>query len=159
MHFCDFIQTVRVIGLQDFLQLITDAFCGQILCAGGIFPYGDLGQFIDGKIIAGGKTQCTVHPQGILIKADVRIADTADDPSVQIVHSVKWINQITFRRYCHGIDGKISAAQVCCQIRDEGDVVRMAVILILIFFPKSGDFHFVIADDDGHRSVLDPGRS
>ena len=76
------------------------------------------------------KTQCAQHPQGILRKALRRIADAADHAAAQVVlpaeevcHGARCVGR-------HGVDRKIAARQIGCQLAQKVDPVRMAATQI-----------------------------
>ena len=74
------------------------------------------------------KTQCAQHPQGVFRKALRRIADAADHAAAQVVlpaeevcHGARCVGR-------HGVDRKIAARQIGCQLAQKVDPVRMAAV-------------------------------
>ena len=54
----------------------------------------------------------------------------------------------------HGVDGKIPAGQIFCQIRGKRDLFRVAVVGVSAIPAEGSGLHFALLTADGHRTVL-----
>ena len=115
------------------------------------------GPFFDGKAQLGGEAQSPKDPEGVLGKAFLRVAHTADHTILQIFLSAKQIHKSSFRMVRHGVDGEISPAEVFPQIRGEGHLARMAAVLVGAVDPIGCHFVGLPVYKDRHGSVLDAG--
>ena len=74
------------------------------------------------------KAQCAQHPQGVFRKALRRIADAADHAAAQVVLPAEEVRHGARCVGRHGVDRKIAARQIRCQLAQKVDPVRMAAI-------------------------------
>ena len=108
----------------------------------------------DGKAQHRRKPQAAQDPQGVLRKLPLRIAHAAQNSLLQVRLSAEGVIHRPSKVCCHGVDGKIPAGQIFCQIRGKRDLFRVAVVGVNAVPAEGGGLHFALLTADGHRTVL-----
>ena len=103
------------------------------------------------------KAESPEDPQGILLKAPVRIADAANDPGLQVRPAAEAVGDPFFGGPGHGVDGEIPAGQILPEGAGEGDEVRAAAVGIGAVHPIGCDFQRAAVEEDGNGAVALPG--
>ena len=106
------------------------------------------------KAEASRKAQRTEHTQSILVKAQRRIADTADNAVFDVRYAVIGVGHHAVRRQSDGVHGKISATEVAYEIGDEGDGVGSAMVTVIALRAEGRHLTAFAAHLDRHRAVL-----
>ena len=123
----------------------------------GLLLNGGQGGLLDAEVQPGGEAQRPEHPQGVLLKAQLRAAHAADAAVLQIRKPVERVHEQPVRGQGHGVDGEVPAAQVGGQLPHEAHRLRVAVVHIVLLRAEGGDLHGAGVDADGDRAVLQPG--
>ena len=71
-----------------------------------------LGLGLNHKVQTAGKAHRTQHAQGVLVKATLGIADSANQLALQVTLAVVAVDKPALGMPGHGIDGKVAARQI-----------------------------------------------
>ena len=98
-----------------------------------------LGLGLNHKVQTAGKAHRTQHAQGVLVKATLGIADSANQLALQVTLAVVAVDKPALGMPGHGIDGKVAARQIVLERGGTLDALRMAPIGIEAIQTVRGD--------------------
>ena len=109
------------------------------------------------KIQLGGEANGPEHPQTVLSEPQLRLPHTADAAPLKIATASKGVKKLSVRSHGHGVDGKVTAGQVCLQGGDKGDGIWSATVPITVLLAEGGHFHGPALQYHRHRAVGQTG--
>lgn len=98
-----------------------------------------LGLGLNHKVKAAGKAYRTQHAQGVLVKAALGIADSANQLALQITLAVIAVDKPALGMPGHGVDGKVAARQIVLERGGTLHTLGMATIGVKAIQTVRGD--------------------
>lgn len=91
------------------------------------------------KVQAAGKAHRTQHAQGVLVKATLGIADSANQLALQVTLAVVAVDKPALGMPGHGVDGKVAARQIVLERGGTLHTLGMATIGVKAIQTVRGD--------------------
>ena len=146
-------------GEKDLFHLVPHALRRERGGERGFFLYCGESFFLDREAEPRGESQRAEHAQRVLLKAQLRIADAADDPVLYVVHAAEGVGDQPVGREGDGVHREVAAAEVGRKIADEAHRGRVPVVGIGSVAAEGSDLDGAGIDVYGHGAVLQPRRA
>ena len=150
-------QIIRMRRSQKFHKFSLDSFCADTLQIWCQCTNTALCFFFNRKSQLCRKTYRTENAKRIFMEAFHRISDAADDLRLHVFHSVKKIDQTSYRMIRHRIDRKITSFQVFFKARSKHHLLRMAAVFIVTIHAVSRHFIAFFVHQYSYGAMLQPG--
>ena len=116
-----------------------------------------LGFFFDLETEFLGEAFRPKNPQRVFLDPLDRIADKPDQTSFQIFFSMMKIEYTPLVVYVNRVDREVAADGIFFEVFDEADRLGMPPIIVIPFFPQSGDVDLQWPFMEGDRTIFAEG--